>query len=221
VRPALEAFCAEPGVESLLCDCDGPCVPALPGDQCADAVGIDPVSQVLEGDMALFAADTSGSCGGAGRERVWTFTTDRVMRFTARSSGYDSVLYLRLGCAGAELACNDDVDRDTDRGSRIERNLGPATYALFLDAYDQEVATYTLTLTFDAIDDDAGVPTPDSGAPARDAGRPDAGSDAADAGSEPPAGGGCGCRTAGSAGSSLPLLFVGAWMFHRRRLHGR
>ena len=88
VRPALDAFCAEPGIDSALCDCDGPCVPALPGDQCTDAVVIDPVSQVLEGDMALFAPDSTGSCGGAGRDRVWTFTTDRVLRFTARSAGY-------------------------------------------------------------------------------------------------------------------------------------
>jgi MYXO-CTERM domain-containing protein len=216
VRPALDAFCAEPGIESELCDCDGPCVPSLPGDRCEEAEVIDAVSQVLDGDMQRFAPDMAGSCGGAGRDRAWTFTTDRELRFTARSRGYDTVLYLRDGCEGSELECNDDVDR-SDRGSRIATTLPPGSYVLFLDAYDQEVDTFTLTLTFEEPGVDAGTPPmPDAGPPMAD----DAGVEAPDAGDGEDTlsdDEGCGCRTTGSADAPLPVALAMLWLVRRRR----
>ncbi len=217
VRPALEAFCAEPGIESVLCDCDGPCVPALPGDRCEEAEVIPPIHQMLTGDMELFAPHTVGSCGGAGRDRMWTFTTDRELHFTARSSGYDTVLYLRDGCEGSELACDDDIDRNSDRGSRIERTLPAGTYVLFLDSYDQEVGSYTLTLTFAEPGTDAGMPMADAGPAERDAGTVPRDAGTADAGGESSGTGGCSCRTTGPAGAPLPLAFAALWLFIRRR----
>tara|TARA_B100001750_G_scaffold246350_1_gene268374 strand:- start:929 stop:2443 length:1515 start_codon:yes stop_codon:yes gene_type:complete len=220
VRPALEAFCAEPGVDSVLCDCDGPCVPALPGDTCADSEVIEAVSQVLTGDMNVYAADTQGTCGGEGRDRTWTFTTDRELTFTARSSGYDSVLYLRAGCDGAEIACNDDVDVDTDRGSRIATTLPPGTYVLVLDAYDQEVDAFTLTLTFaePAPPADLGTPVVDAGIPQRDAGFAVDAGPVVDAGAEPTPkeDDGCGCRTATPGDFPLPLALATLWFLRRR-----
>ncbi len=214
LAPALEAFCAEPGVDSELCACDGPCVPVLPGDRCEEAEVIEAVSQVLDGDMSLFAPDTAGSCGGYGRDRAWTFTTDRELRFSARSRGYDTVLYLRDGCDGTELECNDDVAR-SDRGSLIERTLAPGTYVLFLDAYDLDVGTFSLTLTFAEPEPDAGPPmVADAGPPApRDAGSepPDAG-DVTTSG-----GGGCGCRATGPADAPVPLALATLWLIRRRR----
>ncbi len=212
VRPALEAFCASPGVVSPLCDCGGePCVPGLEGDACADAQVIEPVSQTLTGTLTGYAPLTSGSCGGAGPDRVFSFTLGAETGFEARSEGFDSVMYLRAGCDGAELDCHDDVDRDTDRGSRLSRVLAPGTYHLFLDAYDGDVGPYTLTLTFEREADlpDAGPPVVDAGTPSE----PDAGAPVVDAGGSPPASGGCRASSGGGGGEpwllvALALLFL-------------
>lgn len=218
VRPALEAFCAEPGVESELCDCDGPCVPALPGDLCEEAEVIPPIHQTLTGEMELFAPDTVGTCGGAGRDRVWSFTIDRELDFTARSGGYDTVLYLRDGCDGSELACDDDIDRNSDRGSRIAATLEPGTYFLFLDSYDQDVDSYTLALTFAEPGTDAGVPMVDAGPPSRDAGTSSRDAGAPDAGTDTGDGdGGCGCRTTGPADAPVPFALAALFLLRRRR----
>jgi hypothetical protein len=215
VRPALEAFCATPGIDSPLCDCDGPCVPAPPGDTCADAEPIAPVSQVLEGSLADHAPTTSGSCAGEGRDRAYTFTLVEPTRFSARSAGFDTVLHLREGCDGAELACHDDVDRDTDRGSRIELELPPGTYVLFLDAWGRAVGDFTLTLGFEPPGPDAG------GAPGLDAGvrtRDDGGAGA------PPTGTRGGCAAGGPApplGAPAGWALLGAVLDARRRRRPR
>lgn len=214
VRPALEAFCATPGVSSPLCECEGPCVEAPAGDVCASAEAIEARSQVLRQTLVGFAPDHEGGCGGAGPERVYTFTLETGARFSAETSGYDSVLYLRRGCEGTELACHDDIDVDTNRGSRITEALTPGTYHLFVDAYDAEVDSFVLTLTFDGdapvdagpgedagADVDAGVEV-DAGAGA-DAGAGDAGPIPSDGG---------GCRAAGSGrgvGWLVALVFLG------------
>jgi MYXO-CTERM domain-containing protein len=218
VRPALEAFCATPGVDSPLCDCDGPCVPAPPGDTCEDAQVVEPVSQVIEDTLEGYAPDTTGSCAGDGRDRVYTFTLEERTGFEARSTGFDTVLYLRDACEGTELVCNDDVDRDTDRGSRIGRELSPGTYVLFLDAYGREVGDFTLTLTFEPPTPDAGPPPVDAGPPPVDAGPPQV-----DAGPpDEPMDGGCGCRvtratpTAGAL-SWLTVLGLAVRLRRRRR----
>ncbi|HJL18335.1 MAG TPA: serine protease [Sandaracinaceae bacterium LLY-WYZ-13_1] len=226
VRPALDALCATPGVDSALCDCDGPCVPAPPGDRCDDATAIEAVSQVLEGTLDGYAPTTEGSCAGAGRDRAWAFTVDAPVRFTARSEGFDTVLHLRDGCEGAELACNDDVDRDTDRGSRIVRRLDPGPHVLFLDAYGTDVGAFTLTLTFEEGAPDAGPPPdpdPDAGPPPA----PDAGVALADAGRPAePMDEGCGCRAVGrsprSPESAVPpaLLLAGLAIALVRRRRG-
>ena len=195
LRPALTAFCMEPGVVSPLCACAGPCVPSPPGDVCTDATVIEPVSQVIDDTLVGTAPDTRGTCGGAGPDRVYTFTLDRRTAFSAETAGMDTVLYLRVGCDGAEIVCNDDIDRATNTASFIRGILTPGNYALFVDAYDADVDAFALTLTFE--DPSAGVdagspPTPDAGPPPT----PDAGSPDADAGTPEPMDPGCGCRAA-------------------------
>ena len=230
MKPIIAALCSTPGVTSVLCDCSGPCVPEPPGDTCDTAETIDAVSQTLDGTLDGYTPTEMGSCGGAGPERMFTFTVDHTVYFTATSEGYDSVLYLRDGCMGSELDCNDDISR-RDHGSQISATLSPGTYVLFLDAYDSTVDTYTLTLSFTDGAPDAGV-VADAGAP--DAGAPDAGTIAqndagapsSDAGA-PDAGtatsmGGCGCHAAGGPTRShlgwlLPLLALAGLRRRRAR----
>lgn len=188
VRRPVELYCDTPGVESVLCTCSGPCVPALAGDTCLNAEPIESVDQDLSGSLAGYAPDSEGECGGLGPDRAFSFTLTSTTFFTARSSGFDSVLYLRQGCDPPEVACHDDIDRDNDRGSRIEAELPPGDYTLFLDAYGLNVSPYLLRLRFDdpAVSD-AGTPLQDAGSMS------DSGTTVADAGTMPPLDMGCAC----------------------------
>lgn len=217
LRPALEAFCASPGVSSPACDCGGePCVPELEGDRCDAAEVIAPVSRTLTGSLVGYAPLDRGECGGAGPERVHAFTVSERTAFGARSAGFDTVLHLRAGCDGPELGCHDDVDPDTDRGSQLSAVLDPGTYHLFLDAYDADVDTYTLALSFEPVAaPDAGAAPVDAGSGARDAGR-DAGPLPADAGPETPVAGGCRVGTRGG-GAAWLLILLGLLGARRRR----
>ncbi|MCA9606808.1 MAG: trypsin-like peptidase domain-containing protein [Myxococcales bacterium] len=221
VRPALDAFCAVPGVVSPLCDCGGaPCVEGPAHDRCENAEVIAAESQVIEDTLEGYAPWTVGSCGGNGADRVYTFTLTESAAIEATVEGFDSVLYLREAtCEGDELACNDDIDPDTNRGSTIRAGLLPGTYFLFVDGYGSEVGAYTLTVTFVPRAVDAGPP------PEPDAGPPpmvDAGDDGIDAGLPDPGApapmGGCRVAPRGERGVPLvALLAVLAGLRRRRR----
>lgn len=218
VGPAIAALCAVPGVVSPLCACGGaPCVEGLPHDRCDDAEPIEAASQTITDTLIGYAPWASGECGGRGPERVYTFTLAEPARIIATSEGFDTVLYLREAtCDGIEIACEDDI-AETNRGSRLSAALEPGTYFLFLDAYDADVGSYTLTLDF-IYPVDAGS-LADAGA--SDAGASDAGS-AVDAGPtiDPPEG--CTCRAAGprrrtTSRRALAVLLGLALLALRRR----
>lgn len=225
VAPALDAFCAS-GVTSALCECAPPCAPPA-GETCAAAEPIEPATQTIEATLAGYAADEAGACGGEGPERAYAFTLAARSRLVARSRGFDTVLHLRAGCEGAELACHDDVDTDTDRGSRLDLVLEPGAYVLFVDAYDASAGAFTLELTFAAVAPDAGRPAPDAGSARADAGSPstsaDAGAPPGDAGA-PAIPAGCGCRAHGrssAGGGALALGVLAACGALRRRRNVR
>ncbi len=118
------------------------CVDAGAGNSCAtadsDAVAIETVDQTLTATFdAGYDNRFTGSCGGAGPDRVWTFTLTDPAAFSALADGDDPVLYLRASCddGESELACNDDIVRREDRRSQIRADLEPGTYTLVLDTY--------------------------------------------------------------------------------------
>jgi MYXO-CTERM domain-containing protein len=146
-----------------------------------------------------------------GPDRVYTLTLAARAAVTIAASGGDPLLYLRAGCGGAEIACDDDVS-DTDRSARLEETLEPGTYALFVDAYDGSTSDVTLEVTIasesgpDAARDDDASASADASVEASDAG-PSASPDAS--ASAPPATGGCGCRASNDArGASLLALLA-------------
>lgn len=145
VRPAIEALCRTPGLTSPLCDCAGPCVEPLEGDRCETAPELVARDARIVTNLSGYAPDTTGSCGGMGPDRVFWLVVENRSRVVITATGGDPVLYLRAGCAGPELACNDDVSRE-DRSARIEASLEPGRYPLFVDAYGGEAGAVELTL---------------------------------------------------------------------------
>ena len=112
----------------------------LAGDTCESADRINAETQIIDGSLVGFNADTQGTCAGAGPERSFKFTLDSPKLFKAESSGFDTVLYLQRGC-GQELLCNDDKSaQGADRGSIIEGFLEAGDYTLVIDAFDNNVA---------------------------------------------------------------------------------
>lgn len=126
------------------------CAPAPEGDRCGAPIELAAVDQHLEGDFvaADYGAFASGSCAGNGPEVVYAFELDVPTAFTAEARGFDTVLHLRAGCDGDEIACVDDSDPPGERGARIEAELPPGDYRLFLDAYDDDVEAFELDLSF-------------------------------------------------------------------------
>lgn len=214
---ALEDFCDTPGLVSEVCDCDGPCVEAGDGDSCDAPNEIDAVTQTLSGATSDFTGLYTGSCAGAGPEEVYHFSVDSTQEFTASTSGFDSVLYLRSGSCdgGTEELCNDDVVSG-NQGSSISGTLEAGDYWLFVDSYDASGGSYQLSLTFDdlAMIGDAGIEEDDAGSISLlDAG-------VTDAGEEGPKSTTYGCSCAGApldASGSLPMFLVAFGLLFRRR----
>lgn len=129
-------------------------------DECRGALPIVPSgTQVLREAMVLSSNDTVGSCGGEGPDHAYFFTLPEGTRatVTAESVGMDTVLYAKTACTGqAELDCNDDMGSYDQRGSRLVlEDLGPGTYYVIVDSYDEaQLGAYTLTVQFDLCPDD-------------------------------------------------------------------
>ena len=146
IEPVLGAFCEAPGVDSELCECDGPCVDYLPGDTCELAEPIDAVDQEIRATLQGYVPSGYGSCGGVGPDRAYRFSVASDTRLLAAVDGFDTVLYLLREC-GEEVACNDDRG-DSDLDSQIDAALTPGNYTLVVDAYDEDIDSFTLNLEF-------------------------------------------------------------------------
>lgn len=117
----------------------------------------------LSGTSATGSSVSEGSCAGRGRELAfeWTapFAGDWV--FDTEGSSFDTVLYVRDGCGGPELGCNDDVRSGTVH-SRLTLTLAACqTVIVYVDGFgadeggDVRLTVSTRELVCDdGIDDD-------------------------------------------------------------------
>ena len=122
-----------------------------PGNRCVNAEMIDAVSQTLSGTIDDDYQDSYvGSCGGDGAERVYGFRVEEQTRVIATARGFDTVLYTRQTCEGAdtESACNDNSDPPGNGGSRIELVLETGNHFLFVDAFGEDAGEYELQVQF-------------------------------------------------------------------------
>jgi len=121
------------------------------GDICESAVTLSPGTLYNQPWGADYTNAESGSCGGDGRDRVYTFTT-----FTARQVEIETignlqhVLYVRAAdCAsGAEVACEAASGAGTYTASFQELSLPAGVYYVFVDATNAgETGQFQITLT--------------------------------------------------------------------------
>lgn len=127
------------------------CVDAGAGNSCAAATTIDAESQTITGVLDdTYSDGYVGSCGGDGVDRVLRFRLDEERRVVATVRGFDTVLYLRQTCEGAdtEFVCNDNNDPPGNGGSRVDEVLGEGTHYLFVDAFGLDAGEYELQLQF-------------------------------------------------------------------------
>jgi hypothetical protein len=81
------------------------------------------------------ASTYAGTCGGAAApEAIYKLQLDvrSDVFVTTHGTGFDTVVYMRRGCCGAEEACNDDAD--SRRTSVLSmRGVSAGTYYVFVD----------------------------------------------------------------------------------------
>jgi hypothetical protein len=114
----------------------------------------------------------AGSCGGAAAPEtayrlVLTAASDVFV--TTHGTGFDTVVYMRRGCCGAELGCNDNADgRNTS--VLAQTDVPPGVYYIFVDGATAAAAgAFTVdiyaTPTSDHSADACGNPTRIANAP--------------------------------------------------------
>jgi hypothetical protein len=123
---------------------------------------IDVLPLALARDSSQSVGRFSSGCGGEGDEDILAFTVPRggggTFGFRAHSDAFDPSLWLRAGCAGEELACNDDIEvgLDASMGAVLEEGR---EFALGVDTLSPDGGPYTLHV--DRLVD--GCPTTDLG----------------------------------------------------------
>ncbi|MBI5501917.1 MAG: pre-peptidase C-terminal domain-containing protein [Deltaproteobacteria bacterium] len=111
--------------------------PSPANDLCAGATTIPAGGGVFTGTTAGAANDFTGGCGGgAGADVVYTFTLGggADVFITTVGSSFDSVVYLRSTCTGADIDCGDDYRPPASTGAILQRdNLAGGTYVVIVD----------------------------------------------------------------------------------------
>lgn len=129
---------------------------AVFGGTCPDGDIGNIVPQTTMGDTLMSDNTLFGSCGGnlAGDES-FTFTAPEpgIYTFDTAGSDYDTVLYVREDCSGAELACNDDVS-GVDSTSQVNIPLEQDEQVVVVVDGNSEDGNYNLNVTLDECPDE-------------------------------------------------------------------
>lgn len=147
VRP--EPDTCDDGVDT---DCDGETSEDCPlTDLCRPRpLGSATGERVATGTTLGAGRNLRGSCGGATAEDVafaWTAPEAGEYTFSTTGSRFDTLLYVRDGCGGAELACNDDAADDVT-GARVTVSLRMGqSVVVVVDGFDQSSGDFELHVT--------------------------------------------------------------------------
>jgi len=117
----------------------------LTGHSCDNFISILIDKGPVSGNTSGLGNNHTGSCGGNSEDIVYEFGIDEPLNLSFRTTGYDTLIYLRSACDDeeSEIDCNDDFD---GLGSRIETELDAGTYYLFVDGYSTGVGAFSLNI---------------------------------------------------------------------------
>jgi hypothetical protein len=118
--------------------------------QCDEAVPLPSQTAIsIGGQLPAGPSNTSGTCAGAGPERVFEFVPPQTGTYAVHTTGsaFDTVLYARNGaCGGDELACNDDFDDSLQSHVTLDLTADVPIW-IVLDAYSEfDYGTFELHL---------------------------------------------------------------------------
>jgi len=148
----------------------GACVRTCDMNCAATAITVNPPGGRFTGTTSGTSAN-SGSCGGSNApETVYqlTLTQTSDVFVTTHGSKLDTVIYMRRGCCGAEVACNDNADGRTT-SVLSATSLTPGTYDIFVDGAGTTGGQYTVDIYTSAASTNPGE---DCGRPMRIANLP-------------------------------------------------
>ncbi|MBL4689252.1 MAG: hypothetical protein JKY37_31960 [Nannocystaceae bacterium] len=124
---------------------------------CPDGDIGNTVPQTTMGDTTMSDNTLFGSCGGnlAGDESL-TFVAPEAGIYTSDTLGsdYDTVLYVREDCSGAELGCNDDIS-GAESASQVNVTLEQDQSVVVVVDGNSEDGNYNLNVTLDECPDEA------------------------------------------------------------------
>jgi hypothetical protein len=154
VRQPLDSPPADPPVERPPADLPVDVPPVDDGGGgdlgCAPCDGVSTFIPLPGGRFTGTTAGASaaqGSCGGGqAPEAVFKIQlgTPSDLFITSHGSGFDTVVYLRRGCCGDEVACSDDAD-DRPTSLIAARALAAGTYYIYVDgAGSADAGDFTL-----------------------------------------------------------------------------
>lgn len=141
------AACFDDATAAGGCDADAAarCFEPASCDLRDDLIHFDGDAGAVEFDIAGLPDLYGGTCGAsAGPEAIIVVNVDVPSVLTAFivEANYDTLLYLRGDCDGAELICNDDwfdVPADEPLWSSLQLPVEPGTYYLFVEGYSGDV----------------------------------------------------------------------------------
>jgi hypothetical protein len=141
----------------------GACVRTCDINCALNATTVTPPGGRFTGTTSGTSANT-GSCGGANApEAVFqlTLTQTSDVFVTTHGSKFDTVVYMRSGCCGTEIACNDNADGRTT-SVLSATGLAAGTYDIFVDGAGTASGQFSVDI----------YASPSSTMPGEDCGRP-------------------------------------------------
>ena len=100
--------------------------------------------------------DHAGTCGEGndggvrGKELIVEITLTQPARLRASTdqpeTSYDTLVYIRAGCAGAEIVCDDDGGTSGNRSVATTGTLAPGAYFVFVDAFAYHEGTVRVVI---------------------------------------------------------------------------
>lgn len=148
----------DPSKAKYLCLPDLACLPTPKGQHTCqpatcEAIPVDTSSFVMDGNTSAASDIYVGSCEhGRTPEHVYVLSLDTTVKEVVASTNhpqtlFDTMMFIREGCLGAELGCHDDVEGPDGPSEITVGPVGPGDFYIFVTGWGGEVGPYRLSVT--------------------------------------------------------------------------